>query len=209
MSVNKVEDSSENKIVSKVQSLEAQIDNSNDNKETKKKRSNTDECIELKNIQYKTMLMNGNTLRESKAASDLNNLEKFLETERVHNTNEPWCKLDKTMKTRKLLVFIEEYKEKHSLDKDEVASLTGFLKDCLSKKKLARVKDVLYDKETGIVKDIPNLLFNKQSKKFTLKNTEKRVSTLKSLPSKKISIAKTSKKKDSVKSIDSIENLDD
>ena len=54
-----------------------------------------------------------------------------------------------------------------------------------------------------------NLLFNKQSKKFTLKNTEKRVSTLKSLPSKKISIAKTSKKKDSVKSIDSIENLDD
>ena len=69
------------------------------------------------------------------------------------------------MKTRKLLVYIEEYKEKHSLDKDEVVALTSFLKDCLSKK-LARVKDVVYDKETGIVKDIPNLLFNKQSKRL-------------------------------------------
>ena len=176
---------------------------------TKKKTASSDECMELKNIQYKTMLMNGNTLRESKAASDLDNLEKFLETERVQNTNEPWCKLDKTMKTRKLLVFIDEYKEKNSLDKNEVTTLTVFLKDCLSKKKLSRVKDVIYDKESGIVKDIPALLFNKQAKRFTLKNTEKRVSTLKSLPSHKISIAKTSKKKGSTKSVDSIENLED
>ena len=204
MDINKTEETNENVIVSKTQES-----TSISGLKKSKKKSHSDECVELKNIQYKTMLMNGNTLRESKAASDLNNLEKFLETERVQNTSEPWCKLDKTIKTRKLLVFVDEYKDKHSLEPDEISALTTFLKDCLSKKKLSRVKDVIYDKESGIVKDIPNLLYNKQNKKFTLKNTEKRVSTLKSLPSKKISICKTSKRKDSIKSIDSIEDKED
>lgn len=181
-----------------------------DNKQdTKGSTNKSDECLELKNIKYKTMLMNGSTMTETKTSSDIDNLEKFLETEMTQNKCEPWCKLDKTMKTRKLLVFVELYKEKHNLTTDETNILIRFLKDCLSKKRLSRVKDVTYDKETGVVKDIPALLFNKITKHFTLKNTEKRVSTLKSLPTKKISITKTSKKKDSIRSIDSIENLDD
>ena len=155
------------------------------------------------------MLMNGSTMVETKTSNDMDNLEKFLETEMTQNKSEPWCKLYKTMKTRKLLVFVELYKEKHELTSDETNILIRFLKDCLSKKRLSRVKDVTYDKETGVVKDIPALIFNKSTKHFTLKNTEKRVSTLKSLPTKKISITKTSKKKDSIRSIDSIENLDD
>ena len=182
----------------------------NDNKEdTKSLKNKPDECLALKNIKYKTMLMNGSTMVETKTSSDMDNLEKFLETEMTQNKSEPWCKLDKTMKTRKLLVFVELYKEKHELTSDETNILIRFLKDCLSKKRLSRVKDVTYDKETGVVKDIPALVFNKSTKHFTLKNTEKRVSTLKSLPTKKISITKTSKKKDSIRSIDSIENLDD
>jgi hypothetical protein len=190
-----------------VNEIETVID---DNKQdTKNVKTKSDECLELKNIKYKTMLMNGSTMAETKTSSDMDNLEKFLETEMSQNKSEPWCKLDKTMKTRKLLVFVELYKEKHDLTTDETDILIRFLKDCLSKKRLSRVKDVTYDKETGVVKDIPALLFNKSTKHFTLKNTEKRVSTLKSLPTKKISITKTSKKKDSIRSIDSIENLDD
>ena len=46
-------------------------------------------------------------------------------------------------------------------------------------------KDVLYDKETGLIKDIPALFFNKTTKHFTLKNIDKRVTTQKSLPLKK------------------------
>ena len=193
-----------NKVVNKTETVID--DNKNDTKSSKDK---SDECLELKNIKYKTMLMNGSTMVETKTSSDMDNLEKFLETEMTQNKSEPWCKLDKTMKTRKLLVFVELYKEKHELTTDETAVLIRFLKDCLSKKRLSRVKDVTYDKETGVVKDIPALIFNKSTKHFTLKNTEKRVSTLKSLPTKKISSTKTSKKKDSIRSIDSIENLDD
>jgi hypothetical protein len=70
------------------------------------------------------------------------------------------------------------------LDKEESNSLIAFLKDCLDKKKLHRVKDVVYDKTTGIVKEIPALFYTKSTKHFTLKNVDKRVSTLKSLAPK-------------------------
>ena len=66
--------------------------------------------------------------------------------------------------------------------------MTIFLKDSLDKKKLSRVKDVIYDKITGIVKEIPALIYTKSNKHFTLKNIDKRVSTLKSLAPKKANV---------------------
>ena len=70
---------------------------------------------------------------------------------------------------------------------DEKTHLVKFLKDCLDRKKLQRVKDVIYDKTLGEIKDIPALSYNKSNNHFTLKNMDaKRVSTLKSLPQKKL-----------------------
>ena len=145
-----------------------------------------EECQELKNIKYKTMLLNGVALPETKSAADISNLEKFLEEEKNNNSNEPWCKLNKTIKFKKLQEYIETYKNEKNMDEEEVKLLTSFLKDSLDKKKLLRVKDVLYDKETGVIKDIPALTYIKANKHFTLKNIDKRVSTLKSLAPKKI-----------------------
>jgi len=144
-----------------------------------------EECLELKNIKYKTMLLSGAPLQETKSSNDLSNLEKFLENEQNNNKNEPWCKLDKTIKTKKIIEFIEVYKVNNELDTEECELLLTFLKDCLSRKKLQRVKDVLYDKENGQIKDIPALQYMKASKHFTLKNIDKRISTVKSLTPKK------------------------
>ena len=72
------------------------------------------------------------------------------------------------------------------LSDEEYAKLTNFLKDCLDRKKLQRVKDVTYDKVNGEVKDIPALHHNKQSNHFTLKNTDKHISTTRSLAPKKV-----------------------
>lgn len=147
---------------------------------------NKEECLELKNIKYKTMLLNGNPLKETKSENDLSNLDKFLEDEKNNNVNEPWCKLNKTIKTKKVLEYIEKYKTEKNLDEEEENLLTVFLKDCLDRKKLQRVKDVIYDKTNGNIKEIPALSYIKASKHFTLKNIDKRVSTLKSLaPTKK------------------------
>jgi hypothetical protein len=143
------------------------------------------ECQELKNIKYKTMLLNGAPLPETKSSNDLSNLDKFLEQEMKNNSNDPWCKLNKTVKLRKFQEFIHNYKREKNLQEDEAKLLTSFLSDCLDKKKLSRVKDVVYDKETGLIKEIPALMYIKSTKHFTLKNIDKRVSTLKSLSVKK------------------------
>jgi len=147
--------------------------------------NDTSECQELKNIKYKTMLLNGAPLHETKSSNDLSNLDKFLEAEKISNCSEPWCKLNKTIKTKKLLEFVDTYSKEKELDEEEAKLLTSFLKDSLDKKKLSRVKDVIYDKENGVVKEIPALLYTKSNKHFTLKNIDKRVSTLKSLAPKK------------------------
>jgi hypothetical protein len=163
--------STENEIVAPVQS---------------KKSKRTDECLELRNIKYKTMIKNGAPMKETKQSNNLANLEVFLENEKANNSSEPWCKLDKNLKTKKILEFIEKYSIDNSLDNDEAHLLTAFLKSCLDKKKLNRVKDVIYDKTTGAIKEIPALTFTKATKHFTLKNMDKqRVSTLKSLAPKK------------------------
>ena len=73
------------------------------------------------------------------------------------------------------------------MNEDELDTLVKYLKECLDKKKLGRVKDVTYDKEKGVIKDIPSLIFNKGSRQYTLKRSEKRVSTLKSLTPKRVS----------------------
>lgn len=145
-----------------------------------------DDCVELKNIKYKTMLMNGVPFKENiLQSSDMTNLDAFLENEKNNNKNEPWCKLDKTIKTQKLMEFVESYKNEKKLDVEEEKLLVHFLKDCLERKKLQRVKDVNYDKTTGMIKDIPALTYVKTNKHFTLRNVDKRVSTTKSLGPKK------------------------
>jgi len=147
----------------------------------------SNECQELKNIKYKSLLLNGVPLQEKKSSSsnDLSILEKFLENEKNNNVNDLWCKLNKTIKFKKLQEFVEIYKTQNNLDDEEGEKMFLFLKDCIDRKKLQRVKDVIYDKENGIIKDIPALCYVKSNKHFTLKNMDKRVSTLKSLAPKK------------------------
>ena len=73
--------------------------------------------------------------------------------------------------------------------------MLDFLKDALEKKKLQRIKDIIYDKQTGVIKEIPGLVFVKQKKHFTFRIVnEKRVSTLKSLGPKKSSKNKNDSK---------------
>jgi hypothetical protein len=145
----------------------------------------TSSCNELNSLKYKTMILNGISWPEVKSTGDLVSLDKFLESEKNINACEPWSKLDKTAKIKKLLIFAENYKNNNSLNDDEYEKLIIFLKECLDRKKLQRVKDVSYDKETGLVKDLPALSYNKVTNNFTLKNIDKRVSTLRGLAPKK------------------------
>jgi hypothetical protein len=143
------------------------------------------DCNELKTLKYKSMLLNGVPWPENKSSSDLANLDIFLENEKNTNSNEPWSKLDKTDKNKKLMLFAYTYKIENNLTDIEYNNLVAFFRDCLDKKKLQRVKDVICNKDTGEIKIIPALCFNKPTNHFTLKNLDKRVSTLKGLAPKK------------------------
>ena len=157
--------------------------NDNPPVEMKTESVKVEECIELKNIKYKTMLISGTVLNNpiKTSVDDLSNLDKFLEDNKTSSRKEPWSKLDKTIKTEKMMVFAEKYSAEKKHTKGESIALLKFLKDCLGRRRLQRVKDIDYDKELGEIINIPSLTFIKTTKHFTLKNTDKRVSTLKSL----------------------------
>ena len=72
------------------------------------------DCNELKTLKYKSLILNGVPWPESKSSSDLANLDKFLENEKITNSVEPWSKLDKTAKIRKLTLFAENYKKEQN-----------------------------------------------------------------------------------------------
>ncbi len=141
---------------------------------------------ELKTLKYKTTILGGLSWPNTEPRpNNMENLEKFLENEKINNSAEPWNKLDKTAKIKKLTAFSEKYKEENNLTETEYNKLISFLKDSLDRKKLQRVKDVKYDLSNGEVKEIPALVFNKTSNHFTLKNIDKKVSTVRALASKK------------------------
>lgn len=147
----------------------------NEQQETKKETK--------KEMKY-TNIANINNLIDNKKIPTKHTLTSILD-KKENIQNEPWCKLNKTNKLHKLQKYVEEYKGKHFTTTEEEELLVLFLKDCLDKKKLQRIKDVTYDKSNGIIKDIPGLIYIKSKKHFTLKNNDKRVSTLKSLGPKK------------------------
>lgn len=141
-----------------------------------------EKCHELNSIKYKTMLLQGEITSPTET---ILNIEELLEKECILNKLEPWCKLDKTIKLNKLINYANILTKKYSLVSQEKEELINLLKMSLDKKLLNKVKEVQYDKELGIIKNIPQLIFNNINRKFVFKRSEKHVSTIKSLAVKK------------------------
>jgi len=140
--------------------------------------SNKDgECMELKNIKYKTMLQHNKTIQSNLQSSG--NISQFLEKEKKINSKKPWTRLQKSVKLDKLQIFANDYSKQKELTKSQSKLLIDFLISSLEKKKLQRTKDIVYDSKTGKIKSIPGLSVNKTSNKFTLKRVDKKKETLK------------------------------
>ena len=143
----------------------------------------SNECMELQNIKYQTMLLNGNS-KVTSAKVDSLNIDDFLERERNANKNKPWSKLGKNQKIQKIQEYIQQFIKKHNCSIEEIESLKVYLIKCLERKKLQRVKDVVYDTNNGMIKSIPGLIFDKTKRKFTLKKMDRNKSSLRSLAPK-------------------------
>ena len=151
-----------------------------------------DECQELKNIKYKTMLLNGNKKTLSTVINDISNLDLLLDEESNQNKKETWNKLDKSVKMAKINEYIKILTQKHQLTSIESKTLREFLSANLDKKNLQRNKDVIYTKESGKLENIPTLHFNNTTRKFSLKK-QQQLSTTKSLGPTRKKKSKTNK----------------
>lgn len=129
-----------------------------------------------KTIKYK-MMTSGLTSSADKCQSGSTTLEEmtsFLDNESSGSRKEPWNKLSKTLKYRKIAEYMEVYNKENDLTDEDLSKLSEFLIDCISKKKLNKVKDVTYNKDTGQILNIPVLIYNKNGTKFSLKTTDKK-----------------------------------
>jgi len=162
------------------------IDSGNDASNNVNNPANSNlECVELRNIKYKSMLLKKSSPKQLTKYNSNNDIDTFLEKERTQNKEDQWVKLDKSMKMKKMSAFVETYAIENNLCIKDKTTLYEFLTSSIDQKKLIKTKEVVYDKLTGTIKSIPCLLHCPASiKKFTLKRCEKRQSTLKSLAPK-------------------------
>ena len=152
-----------------------------------KKAVKRDDCQELRNLEYKNMLMYGNNINPKEAeTTTTDTLDDFLKKETAQNKLEQWAKLDKTGKISKLREYSEKMRQMHELTDTETAKLNTYLLFCLERKYFVKVKDVNYDREKGILINIPNLCFIEETRQFSYRKPDKsNSSTLKSLAPKK------------------------
>jgi hypothetical protein len=140
----------------------------------------SDECLELQNIEYQTMLLNSNNKIVS-TKEDTDNIDHFLDNEMQNSYNKPWNKLGNHIKTKIFDDFVETNSIEHKYDDKTKLELRKYLKKCTERKKLLKIKDVIYDKENGVIKSIPTLLFDTVRQRFTLKVVDRKKTSLKSL----------------------------
>ena len=170
-----------------------------------------DECYQLKSINYKSMLLKENLNKKTinTIVKEISNIDIILDSECNNFKKETWNKLDKTIKMEKINTFIETtLSNKHNLNESEKLLLKKYISDLLDKKNLLKNKDVIYEKETGKVDSIPNLHFNNNTRKFSLKKTSQHVSTSKSLgPTKKNNTVRNNKKSSNNSNISNNDNI--
>ena len=137
-----------------------------------------EECVELKNIKYQTMLLNKNASNKPTAQDNITDVSEFLKREQGRDKHLPWTKLEKATKLKKLSAFSTTFPAKYN------PTLKEYLFQCLERKKLQRKKDVIYSISEGKIKSINGLTLNKAKGRYTLKRAGKG-STLKCLAPKR------------------------
>lgn len=157
--------------------------NNDKNKDNKEKKDLHNDCLELGNIRYKTMLEHGakSEIVPKNKSNNAKDIEAYLEKEKKQHKHLTWSRLDRSSKIKKLHEYADNYGEKEKLSDKEVQDLKLYFTRSINRKKLHRVKEVSYDKEKECILDVPQLIFSKTTRKFTLKRSAQRSSTLSSL----------------------------
>lgn len=131
-------------------------------------------------------IINSQKSIEHHNTTEKNKINELLEQEKQTNKTESWNKLDKMTKIQKLLSYADRYCSAQNLTQHDNDVLKQFFIQCIDQSKLIKSKEIVYDRETMEIKEIPALFIHPVHRNFTLRLVDaKRVSTLKSLAPKK------------------------
>ena len=106
----------------------------------KKQNKKSEECVELKNIKYQTMLINNSNSSPQVVKENIENIDNFLTMEKQHNQKQPWCKLGDGTKIRKLHEYINELCAKNKDNEDRKKKVKSIFKKMFGKKKTSKSK---------------------------------------------------------------------
>ena len=160
-----------------------------------KKKKNA-ECMELKNINYKSMLLKNKIIVDNNKVFS-QNAEELLEKEMKSNKKKQWNKLSMTVKNKKIKKYANKYALENDLNNKNKVLLNKFLKKLLMNNKITRNKDVKYDVSTGELLCVLNISFNPSNNRFTLKSNKSKKSVLSGIYKGKTVKDKNSKDKNS------------
>ena len=166
-------------------------------------------CHDLQNIKYKTMMLSGpKKTFASSLSTETDAVDKLLDMEMQNNRNITWSRLDRMTRVRKLHEYADKYGKDNEMSQEEIALLKSYLVMSMQKKKrLLKIREVKYNKETETIESIPILHFNATNRKFTLKRSDKRTSTISSLGGGNAGVgAATRRKRSGKKKTDKIES---
>ena len=125
---------------------------------------------------YTYMASQLNVIRSCKSTGDQSTdvvgaaeVDRILSQECRRQPGRSWPRLDNTERVILLREFAESYIAESELADGETAKLKLFLEEAVRRKKLVRVKEVVFDKDENKVTAIPGLSYNPEARAFALK----------------------------------------
>ena len=114
----------------------------------------------------KLTTLNETTLNET----TLNETKPHINADEQDRYQKNWNKLDKGVKLNRLLFFIKQESLRRSLQTNQEKQLKQLLFNLCSNNGLNKSSDVIYDLEKMIITEIKILLFNEETKKYSIKH---------------------------------------
>lgn len=128
---------------------------------------------------------------------NINSIDELFASQTPASELEPWSKIERSMKLRKLFQYAEKYGMETSMNPKDVKSLKTFFTSSLNKGRLLKIKEVVYNIDKGVIDTVPGLQYNTNTNNFTIRNVEtKHVSTVKIKQKKPVSKIKVVSPKD-------------
>ena len=124
--------------------------------------------IQLRDIENRSA---NNHMKHSTETSD-EHMTEILKKEKENIYFKPWNKLDNGLRINRIHKFISSEKEKRNLTDNMGQKLTKLLLNANSSNKLNKISDVKYNTDKGEIIEIKTLIFNEETRVYSLKLKE-------------------------------------